>query len=136
MEWGLSVGIDDYLAARRRRFGYVRALDELLGEDGILLSPTNGAEGWLADGRLTSEDEPGMLPPEVFNTAVQNITGHPAVSLPAGRSATGVPFGLQVTGPRYGDAMLLDVAASWEEAQPWPEVAPGYRTFAAALGLD
>jgi hypothetical protein len=42
MEEGLRVTLDGYLAARRRRFGYVRELDELLGEDGIVLSPTIG----------------------------------------------------------------------------------------------
>ena len=68
MEWGLGVTLDQYLAARRRRFDAVRALDELLGDDGVLLSPVNGAAGWLADGRMTANDEQGMLPPEVFNT--------------------------------------------------------------------
>lgn len=135
MEWGLGVGIDAYLSARRRRFDYVRALDQLLGEDGVLLSPTVASDGWLADGRLTPDSEPGMLPPELFNTALQNITGHPALSLPAGVSPSGVPFGLQVTGPRFSEEMLLQLADTWEEAEPWPESAPGYQTFAASLGL-
>jgi Asp-tRNA(Asn)/Glu-tRNA(Gln) amidotransferase A subunit family amidase len=135
MQWGLEVQIDDYLAARRRRFDFVRAVDELLGRDGVLLSPTVVATGWLADGRMTKADEPGMLPPEVFNTAIQNVTGHPALSLPAGQFANGVPFGLQVTGPRYADGMLLDLAGQWEAQQPWPVRAPGYDGLAAALGL-
>ncbi len=129
MEVGLAVGIDEYLAARRRRFGYVRRLDDLLGRSGLLLTPTVAVEGWDADGRLTPDGEPGMLPPEVLSTAVQNVTGHPAISLPAGRSANGVPFGLQVTGPRHADDLLLDVAGAWEAAHPWPDVAPGYEPF-------
>lgn len=135
MEWGLRVTIDEYLAARRRRFGLIRALDQLLGADALLVSPTVAASGWLADGRLTSHEEPGMLPPDAFNTATQNITGHPALSLPAGRCANGVPFGLQVTGPRYRDGMLLDVASIWQEQRPWPRVAPGYQLLADSLGL-
>jgi Asp-tRNA(Asn)/Glu-tRNA(Gln) amidotransferase A subunit family amidase len=134
MEVGLGVGIDEYLAARRRRFAYVRRIDGLLGRSGLLLTPTVASEGWDADGRLTLDGEPGMLPPDVYSTAVQNVTGHPAISLPAGGSANGVPFGLQVTAPRYADGLLLDLAGAWEAAHPWPEVAPGYEPFTTALG--
>ncbi len=130
MEWGLGIGVDQYLAARRRRFLLVRSLDALLGDDGVLLSPVNAAAGWLADGRMSSVDEPGMLPPDVFNTPYTNISGHPTLSLPAGMTDIGVPFGLQVAGPRYRDGMLLELARRWEQAYPWPRVAPGYRTWA------
>jgi Asp-tRNA(Asn)/Glu-tRNA(Gln) amidotransferase A subunit family amidase len=133
LEEGLRVTLDGYLAARRRRFGYVRELDELLGEDGIVLSPTVASPGWLAEGRLTADDPVGPLPGEVFNTSVQNITGHPALSLPAGRLPNGLPFGLQVTGPRFRDHLLLDLASSWERAHPWPRSADGYEPFDAGL---
>jgi Asp-tRNA(Asn)/Glu-tRNA(Gln) amidotransferase A subunit family amidase len=133
LEEGLRVTLDDYLAARRRRFGYVRELDELLGEDGIVLSPTIASPGWLAEGRLTADSEIGPLPGEVFNTSVQNTTGHPALSLPAGRLPNGLPFGLQVTGPRFRDHLLLDLASSWEQARPWPRSADGYEPFDAGI---
>jgi Asp-tRNA(Asn)/Glu-tRNA(Gln) amidotransferase A subunit family amidase len=133
MEEGLRVTLDRYLAARRRRFGYVRELDELLGEDGIVLSPTIASPGWLAEGRMTADDQVGPLPGEVFNTSVQNTTGHPALSLPAGRLPNGLPFGLQVTGPRFRDHLLLDLASSWEQAHPWPRSADGYEPFDAGL---
>jgi Asp-tRNA(Asn)/Glu-tRNA(Gln) amidotransferase A subunit family amidase len=133
LEEGLTVSIDDYLAARRRRFDYVRELDELLGEDGVILTPTVASEGWLADGRLPGAGDAGALPAHVYNTAVQNVTGHPAVSLPAGRLPNGLPFGLQVTGPRFRDDMLLELAEAWEQANPWPAVAPGYQPFDAGL---
>lgn len=84
----------------------------------------------LADGRLRPQDEPGPLPAEVYSTALQNITGHPAVTLPAGL-CDGIPFGLQVTGPRFADQWLLDLAAGWESAYPWPRTAPGYHPFPA-----
>ncbi|MFZ0325157.1 MAG: amidase [Actinomycetes bacterium] len=137
MQWGLRTTVDEYLAARRRRFDYVRALDQLLGDDGVLLSPTVASAGWTKSGRPLDapDDASALLAPEVFNTALQNITGHPAVSVPAGRAVTGLPFGLQVTGPRFADALLLDVAAEWERTHPWPTTAPGYQPFTESLGL-
>lgn len=71
-----------------------------------------------------------MVPPEVYSTELQNLTGHPAMSLPAGTCGP-LPFGLQVTGPRYADGWLLDLAAAWERAHPWPRTAPGYAPFPA-----
>jgi amidase/aspartyl-tRNA(Asn)/glutamyl-tRNA(Gln) amidotransferase subunit A len=136
MEYGLALSIDDYMAARRRRFDFVRQFDELLGAGAIILSPTVAATGFLADGRLTLQDEPGMLPPGVYNTEVANMTGLPAISLPAGICENGVPFGLQVMAPRYRDGLLLDLAEEWEKERPWPLVAPGYESFEVALGLS
>ena len=94
----------------------------------MIASPTLACTGWLADGRMPGTTEPG-LPTEVYNTAVQNVTGHPAISLPAGRCDNGVPFGLQLTGPRFRDAMLLDLAQAWERVAPWPLVAESYEPF-------
>jgi Asp-tRNA(Asn)/Glu-tRNA(Gln) amidotransferase A subunit family amidase len=42
------------------------------------------------------------------------LPGHPAVCLPVGRDAAGMPFGLQIVGPRGGDAFVLSVAAALE----------------------
>ncbi|WP_456686173.1 amidase family protein, partial [Bradyrhizobium sp. P5_C11_2] len=44
------------------------------------------------------------------------LAGHPAISLPVGVDEAGMPFGLQIVGPRGGDAIVLSVAASLEAA--------------------
>ncbi|MBU6499733.1 MAG: amidase, partial [Rhodospirillales bacterium] len=59
------------------------------------------------------------------------LVGHPAVSLPVGRDRAGMPFGLQIVGPRGGDARVLAVAAALEAqlaadpdtARPLPDIA-------------
>ncbi|MFN0284199.1 MAG: amidase [Kineosporiaceae bacterium] len=129
---GLRVDAATYLAARRRRARYTRRLDELLGADGLLVTPTVATDAWFADGRLSPGDPLGPLPPEVYSTAVQNVTGHPALSLPWGCDAAGVPSGLQVTAPRWRDPLLLDLAARWQAAHPWPAAAPGFAPWPAA----
>ncbi len=128
MRRGLEVTVDEYLAARRRRFAYVRALDELLNKDRVLVTPTMPTVGFLADGREAGADLPGTASSS-YNTQAQNVTGHPALSVPAGVCPNGVPFGLQVTGPRFADALVLAVGDLWEEAHPGRGVAPGYESF-------
>ncbi len=59
------------------------------------------------------------------------LPGHPAVSLPVGLDRHGMPFGLQIVGPRGGDAFVLSVAAELETllagdartARPVPDIA-------------
>ncbi|HEX6442661.1 MAG TPA: amidase [Stellaceae bacterium] len=48
-----------------------------------------------------------------------NLSGNPAVTLPCGRGADGLPIGLQLIGPHLGDAKLLRAAALYEAARPW-----------------
>ncbi len=132
---GLGVRIDDYLAARRRRYLYVRKMDELLGDSGLLLTPSVAAEGWLADGRMSVASEVRGLTPDVYSTAVQNVTGNPAISIPFGHLPSGVPFGLQITAPHYHDYRLVDIAALMESAYPWALPAPGYESLATVLAL-
>jgi Asp-tRNA(Asn)/Glu-tRNA(Gln) amidotransferase A subunit family amidase len=128
LEHGLRTPIEEYLAARRRRFEYVRELDELLGTDGVIATPTLASAGWLAEGRMPGSERLGV-PDEVYNTEPANVTGHPSLSLPAGRFASGVCFGLQLTGPRFRDDLLLDLGEEWQRARPWPLAADGYEPF-------
>ena len=130
---GLTVTIDEYLAARRRRYEYVRTLDQLLEGRGLLLTPTVASEGWLAEGAMPGSSEVHGLAPEVYSTALQNITGHPALSVPFGQLPSGLPFGLQITAERCHDYRLLDLARVMEETYPWARVAPGYEGLDAIL---
>lgn len=77
------------------------------------------------------------------------VVGHPAISLPVGRDRNGMPFGLQIVGPRGGDALVLRAAAALEAllsgdprtARPIPdlvalETAPPLSQAEAFLGFD
>lgn len=127
MEYGLTLTLDDYLEVRQHRFAYAADLDRLLGDDRVLVTPTNGYAGWRPNGMLPDFDRPAMA--EGYNTGEFNMSGHPALSVPAGLSANGIPFGLQIVGPRYRDDLVLELGAAWEQARPWPAVAPGYEPF-------
>jgi amidase len=45
-----------------------------------------------------------------------SLAGHPALALPLGRDEAGMPFGLQIVGPRGGDALVLRAAWAIEQA--------------------
>jgi amidase len=47
------------------------------------------------------------------------VTGLPAISVPAGWTADGLPVGLQIVGRRWGEAAVLRAAAALEAARPW-----------------
>ncbi len=57
-------------------------------------------------------------------TAVANLTGLPAMSLPLHWSAAGLPIGVHAIGPPAGDALLLSLAAQVEAAHPWAHQRP------------
>ena len=52
-------------------------------------------------------------------TFVQNVTGAPAISLPLGKSANGLPVGVQFGGRAGDEATLLALATTLETAAPW-----------------
>jgi aspartyl-tRNA(Asn)/glutamyl-tRNA(Gln) amidotransferase subunit A len=56
-------------------------------------------------------------------TIPANLTGNPAVSIPAGL-VDGLPVGLQVIGKHHHEQLLLDLARMAERERPWPLVAP------------
>lgn len=53
------------------------------------------------------------------NTPVFNATGQPSISLPLHWSADGLPVGMMFTAPLGHDALLLQLSAQLEQAQPW-----------------
>lgn len=70
-----------------------------------------------------------MVPPTQWLsfTFPINMTGQPAVSVPAGFTAAGLPVGLQIVGRHLADMSVMRAAAAFERAQPWankwPELA-------------
>jgi aspartyl-tRNA(Asn)/glutamyl-tRNA(Gln) amidotransferase subunit A len=53
-----------------------------------------------------------------------NLTGQPAIVVPCGWTALGLPVGLQLVGRRFEDALVLRAAAAFEAAAPWAHRRP------------
>jgi len=104
----------EYVQAQRLRRIITAEVDAVLaGCDAILCAgnPT-------AAPRLVDVDEG---PFRKFHpiTGPFNASGHPALALPCGFGAAGLPLGLQLIGRNYGEAMLLRIAQAYEEATGW-----------------
>ena len=52
-------------------------------------------------------------------TIPANISGNPAISIPAGL-VDGMPVGVQIIGVQHSDRAILDLAYLWEQHNPWP----------------
>lgn len=61
----------------------------------------------------------------VIHGMLANLVNLPAMSVPAGTTAEGLPIGLQVIGPRHREDLVLAAAARFEAAHPWARHAPG-----------
>ena len=57
-------------------------------------------------------------------TSLFNVTGQPAISLPVGFGADGLPTGVQIVGKPLNEDTLLQVAAQMEAAHPWAHHRP------------
>lgn len=92
------------------RIAYDRALDRY---DVLVMPTVPGTANPLPEG---SPRDVGLLPHtfgKALNTAPMDITGHPAISVPAGL-VDGLPAGMMIVGKRFDDAIVLRVAAAFE----------------------
>jgi aspartyl-tRNA(Asn)/glutamyl-tRNA(Gln) amidotransferase subunit A len=102
------------------------AMADLFEKTDIVLCATSPMEPFNAEGPMPNIVSEVRVSP--YNagalTIPANLSGYPAISIPAGLSASGLPIGLQAYARRHEDALLLDLALVMEQARPWPKVAP------------
>ena len=151
VEEGLRYSLDDYARAATAQTRIYRSFQDFFASCDVLVSPT-----------ITLSPRPWteLYPTEIDGAATKSyfhwlalaygvtLAGHPALSLPLGLDEAGMPFGLQIVGPRGGDALVLGAAAAIEAAvasdprscRPQPDLsylgslpplsnAPGFRAW-------
>ncbi len=94
----------------------------------VLLTPTLGRSTPAIGELKETAEEPfaGAVAgfPMAWFTYPFNLTGQPALSVPAGLDRNGVPIGVQLIGAWGREDVLLGLAAEIERAAPWPTRAP------------
>jgi aspartyl-tRNA(Asn)/glutamyl-tRNA(Gln) amidotransferase subunit A len=91
---------------RRIRDEFVRAFDEV----DAILCPTTPTPAFALGEKV--DDPVAMYQQDLF-TIPANLAGIPALSMPAGR-IRGLPLGVQLLGPHFGEARLLSLAAAFQ----------------------
>ncbi|MDE0668647.1 MAG: amidase [bacterium] len=94
----------------------------------VLLTPTTAQPAPPLGELMATDDDPiralaNSLPYGTFTLSF-NLTGQPAISIPMGQTADGLPLGAQLVAAYGREDLLLQVAAQLEAANPWPHVAP------------
>jgi Asp-tRNA(Asn)/Glu-tRNA(Gln) amidotransferase A subunit family amidase len=103
---GRELPLAAYIEAIETADAFRRHLDQIFAGVDVLLTPSAAGE---APQGLDSTGDPS------FNS-IWTLAWTPCVTLPAGNGPTGLPLGIQLVGPRFGDEALLS-AAAWVESQ-------------------
>jgi amidase len=119
----------DYARAVARLQMLARRIVAFWNDVDVVLTPTLALPpvpiGW-------QDAVEGAIPQLLCNTeftpftAVANLTGLPAMSVPLHWTHAGLPIGVQAIGPPAGDALLLSLAAEIEAARPWADRRPPF----------
>lgn len=112
----LSSGYFDayYQQAQKARTLLIQAYDELFAHYDVLLSPVAPAPAF---GLGENTADPVKMYLADIMTVPPSLAGLPALSVPAGTTAAGLPVGVQLIGARQSDAALLALARSLEDRQ-------------------
>jgi aspartyl-tRNA(Asn)/glutamyl-tRNA(Gln) amidotransferase subunit A len=116
---GLQYSASDFQDATAVRSELGRLMGEFHLRYDVLVSPTLPIPAFP-----TGQDVPDGWPSPDWTswtpyTYPFNLTQQPALSVPCGFAAAGLPVGLQVVGPRHSDALVLRVGQAYQAATDW-----------------
>ena len=115
---GALIPARTYLHAQRVRRQIRDQVLRWLETVDVIMMPNAG----FVPGPIASEELFGV-PPVGWDfplyTALFNLTGTPAISLPCGFSSEGLPLGVQLAGKPFDEATVLQAAYAYEQATSW-----------------
>lgn len=109
-----EIDIVAYIEARQELDRVRRCVGDVFSEVDLLVTPTSPVPP------ITIKEALEMSPPPggelwLRNTRPFNAYGLPAISIPCGFTSNGLPIGLQIAGPNFGEASLLAFAFAFEQ---------------------
>ncbi|HLQ34466.1 MAG TPA: amidase [Chloroflexota bacterium] len=117
---GALLSAADYIQAQRARSVIVRRIGKMFGDVDAIVSPAGPRVAAAFEGY-----DPGVTYKTPSYTNVFNLTGMPAVSIPCGFGASGLPIGLQIAGRAFDEPTVLRLAHIYQQATDWHTRAPG-----------
>ena len=121
--YALSAGYYDayYGKAQQVRSLIKDDYDRAFVEVDAVAMPTTPTPAFRIGERV--DDPLTMYLGDIF-TVSANLTGLPAISIPAGFSEGGLPIGFQLIGKPFDEASLFRIAATYEREAPWWKTHP------------
>jgi aspartyl-tRNA(Asn)/glutamyl-tRNA(Gln) amidotransferase subunit A len=121
--YALSAGYYDayYAQAQRVRTLVVQAFDRAYTSFDVLLGATAPTTAFALGAKV---DDPMAMYMNDVCTIPSNLAGHPALSVPFGTGADGLPIGVQILAPALAEGLLFRVAGALEAAAPPPAGTP------------
>jgi Asp-tRNA(Asn)/Glu-tRNA(Gln) amidotransferase A subunit family amidase len=121
-----GVSLREEIEAQKIRTTLNRILWDLFDRFDLMLTPTMPTEAFSAGGPPPAQVDGHPIPllGAVAFTYPFNLSGHPAASVPAGLTKSGLPAGLQIIGPRHREDLVLQTAYAFEKRKPWNEQRP------------
>jgi aspartyl-tRNA(Asn)/glutamyl-tRNA(Gln) amidotransferase subunit A len=104
---GLAVSAVDYLAARQVSVDLGMAMGRFHERHNLLLTPTVPIPAFAAGHDVPIDSGLRWWAQWTPFTYPFNMTQQPALSIPIGKTAEGLPIGLQIVGPRHSDDLVL-----------------------------
>ena len=116
--YALSTGYYDayYLKSQKVRTLIKRDYEAAFEQVDVIACPTSPTTAFKIGEK--ADDPLQMYLSDVF-TLNQNLAGICGVSVPCGFDGQGLPIGLQINGPAFGEAKMLHVAYAYEQATDW-----------------
>lgn len=112
-----------YIEARRELTLCRRAIADVFDEVDLLVTPTTpGLPEEIRNAEIPAEASGAES--SVRNTQAFDCYGIPTISIPCGFSRSGLPIGLQISGPRLGENDVLALAHAYEQATDWHKRQP------------
>jgi aspartyl-tRNA(Asn)/glutamyl-tRNA(Gln) amidotransferase subunit A len=121
--YALSAGYYDayYLKAQKVRTLIKSDFDRAFQEVDVIACPTSPTTAFKIGEKVN--DPWQMYLSDVF-TLNQNLAGICGISLPCGFDEHGLPIGLQLNGPAFGEEKMIHVAYAYEQATEWHRQKP------------
>jgi len=124
LQRNLNRKASDYVRARWKLELLRRSIDDAFADFDLVVLPTRRRIPRRIDAALKRERSEKPLNPELENTGQFNVYGLPAISVPCGFTAGGLPIGLMIAGPRFSEGRVLALANAYERATEWHKRKP------------
>ena len=108
-----------YIEGRRELVQLRHDARKIFAPVDVLVTPTAPIPARTIADATTDDPVKVPRPPDLRNLAPFNINGLPSISIPCGFTRTGLPVGLQITGPPGGETVVFQLAHAFEQATEW-----------------